>query len=226
MTNPKKDPRIRKRLRVALREGFGRGVAQVKTKGDQFIDPRRDVGLVQELLRREATHCTQSYFQNMCTTEEEYAPYEEVLDTIVEMGHVIFMESLNDNKAGISNFGALYEYLDKFGEAGWHVYSIFCMFFMQTFFCYMFATEDMANGLIADKGPDAPEYVAVLNLLAQVKDDVKRLDLFEALEKKMAWPTNINKRPFMRLTEDWVALIGEDQERRRKEHGEGSGESA
>jgi len=222
-----------KTLWEALQEGFGRGALQAKKKGDDyFVHQSRDIGLCQELFTRQAIVFSMEYYKGD-------AEALKALDTVGSVMHAIYAESLNDQMGGLGLFRTLYDELGRqsaakasrwqrlkwrlgFGRppaAPAEVYNVFCRFFVQIFFSYMFSLPELALGLLQSR-PEEVDLVTMKGTLAMVADKVGRDRLFKGFTALGKWPTNINQQAYYKLTEDWLALIKADQERREKESDE------
>jgi hypothetical protein len=154
--------------------------------------------------------------QALVNLQEQYkeSPEKlEALDTIGSMVTVLQVEALQEQMAAVSNFNKLYQYISGSPERR-EVYAAFCMMFVQTFFCYMFATPALALGLVAWDTKRAQEFLGVINMLAMMPEELKE-PTFRHLRQCYRWPTNVDVGPFLQENEDWLALIKADQEARK-----------
>jgi len=151
---------------------------------------------------------------NLQARYENSPEHLEALDTIAQMFVVLQVEALQEQAAAISNFNKLYEYLGQ-SQAGAEVYRDFCMMFVQTFWCYMFATPALAAGLVPWDTSRAQDYLGLINLLAGLPEKDKAR-MFEAFLKLHTWPSSVDVGLFLRENQDWLALIKADQEARKR----------
>lgn len=151
------------------------------------------------------------------------------------MMSAVFAEGIANRTAALEIFRRLYDYLETVDAPrpvsfwgrlrqylfprpmnvmglGWRVHATFCVFFLQAYHVYIFANNSTAMGLLDLE--EQPNLNTMLNLLALVKSEGHRRELFAAFNEN--WPTSIDQRPFFRKTEDWLALIREYQMQREK----------
>ena len=136
----------------------------------------------------------------------------EALDTITSMFTVLYAESLQEQKAAVSNFRKLYEYMRE-SPVRIAVYGDFCAMFVQVFFCYLFSLPEIALGLVPWDSRRMVDYVGMTALLASLPEEDKH-KMFCTFQQSHAWPTNVDIGPYLAENEDWLRLIEEDQQRR------------
>jgi hypothetical protein len=193
-------------LKEALARGFARGTELFGRKGqDQFQNPLRDVGKCAEMFVRQAVVNLQAQYR-------ESPERLEALDTIAQMFVVLQIEALQEQSAAVGNFNKLYGYI-KESPLRQEVYTAFCMLFVQTFFCYMFATPALALGLVPWDTSRAADYLGLVNLLAMMPEEDKAR-AFEGFQRAHQWPSNVDIGMFLKENQDWLALIRADQQAR------------
>ncbi len=149
---------------------------------------------------------------NLQAQYEQSPPRLEALDTIAQMFVVLQVEALQEQTAAVSNFGKLYGYI-RIDPLRQEVYTAFCMMFVQTFFCYMFATPALALGLVPWDTSRAADYLGLINLLAMMPE-ADKAKAFEGFQRAHQWPSNVDIGLFLKENQDWLALIKADQQAR------------
>jgi hypothetical protein len=154
---------------------------------------------------------------NAAVNAEHMLPDEsdiEILDTITKM-LIHIVEEACKRQEGVMHFRDLYKYLEEQGEHGIYVYSLYCCFFLQAFFCQIFATASNAQGMLPMFREDVDIYRQALQFMADVPDKLKA-ELFITLKQMGAFPPRLSSRLFERQLDDYLAVIKEDQRKRRE----------
>jgi hypothetical protein len=170
----------------------------------------RDIGNCWHLLLAEATECTAQ------AVGPEDAESMEILDTIVKTYICIYKDSTKDNLQGLAKFEPLYSYLQDKGKQGDYVYATFTSFFMQSFFCFMFTSREMAMGLPQEVDERILEHSCLLNILG-LMDDQTRVDTMNALVMKGLWTSKVDHSRLLRRLDDFMAIIKEQQAKQVEE---------
>ena len=103
----------------------------------------------------------------------------------------------------------LYDRLKELDD-GAEAYTHFCVFFVQTFFCYLFTVEKMANGLPNELEEDTRDYQAMMTVLSVLDEDLKRQVLDQFIDRGR-WPSNISYSKLRRRLDDFLSVCVEGQ---------------
>ena len=199
---------------------LGRGACVGRRQGanEPFSAWHRDIGQCWHLLATEAISATQAMLYSKYGDWEKDEEVEEklqwdleTLDTISKILIAIYTDSIQDNLAGIKKFEELYAYLYKRRD-GKEIYATFSGFFVQTLFCYMFTSMEMAIGLPQKIDQDLLDYSSMMNMFSLLEDDTRKQAMKEMMEKG-AMPTSVNYAQLLKRTDPFIDVIREDQQR-------------
>jgi hypothetical protein len=202
------------RMAEAMRKGLGKGMIQGRKKdsNEPFSTWHRDLAHCLILIFREAQSCTHAmYMTDHEGDEETLKEPMEALDTIVQMLMKIYSDSYENNLQGISHFAELYDYLDT--PVKKDVYATFCSSFVQSVWCYMFTSGEMAIGLPKRIDNDTLDFQSVLNVVSHLDDDLRTKVIAQMSERGMI-PTTVDFSKLKRRLDPFLDVIKEDQKMR------------
>lgn len=138
-----------------------------------------------------------------------------VLDTVGQMMAKIFNDSVEDNLQGLQQFRNLYEDVASIPR-GPEVYANWSAFFVQTFFCYLFTVNKVANGLPREICKDVAEYQAMITCVSALDEDLRK-QVLRQWQDRGVWPSNLASGKLIRRVDDYIEVIKTGQ-RLRLEH--------
>jgi hypothetical protein len=173
----------------------------------RVCDPTfRDIGQAFPFLMKESL---QAVTQLCDLTESEI----EDLDLIGQALAQVWNTSLRDNQGGLSIFKDLYDELQS--QETSRVWAMFSTFFVQTFFCYMFSVQKMANGLPENWSEDVSDYQAMLTCVTGLSDESRKTVVKEWLDNGL-WPSNISYGKLIQRLDSFIDVAREGQELQEK----------
>jgi len=137
----------------------------------------------------------------------------EDLDLIGQALAQVWNTSLRDNQGGLSIFKDLYDELQS--QETSRVWAMFSTFFVQTFFCYMFSVQKMANGLPENWSEDVSDYQAMLTCVTGLSDESRKTVVKEWLDNGL-WPSNISYGKLIQRLDSFIDVAREGQELQEK----------
>jgi len=178
-------------------------------KTGMVCDPTfRDIGQALAFLMKESLQaCSQT-----CYPEDVEANL--ALDTIGQFMAKIWNESLVDNLGGLGQFQVLYARMAEIPR-GTEVYNAWCHLFVQTYFCYLFTVQKMANGLREGWLEEAAEFNAMLTVVSSLPEDLRK-QVVQHMSSSGMWPSNLAYGKLIRRLEDFLSVCKEGQELRAK----------
>lgn len=185
----------------------------------KICDPTyRDIGQAFPFLMKESLSAAHELHAGGATE----GPLVADLDLIGQAMANIWNTSLHDNIAGLSTFHDLYHEL-KGTDHGQEAWVSFCTFFVQTYFCYMFTVNKMANGLPEGWESDTGEYNAMLTCLSGLDEATRKIVILQ-WQSNGIWPTHLSYSKLLRRQEDFIAVAREGQELRKQQERERTGD--
>jgi hypothetical protein len=193
------------KIRQNMKQG---GIGAIDRGAGKTLMWHRDMGNCWHLLMLEGLSMTNASYIDPETGRAPDHIYT-TLDICGRMIRQIYAASIQDNINGLQAFRQLYDYLDE-QEDGKEVYSRFCAFFFQAFFCYMFTSKKMALGLPQDCDDERViEHTAVLQVLSMLDDHTKR-DAIKQIVDRGGWPTNMDYSSLLKRLDNFLAVAEED----------------
>jgi len=191
---------------------YATSFAGVKSAVAEVItDPiHRDIGHCMPFLMKESL---QAASQLLYKEDEEAL---ELLDCVGQLIAKVWNDSVADNLQGIAYFNQMYEEIRSHAR-GEEIYSAFCSFFVQSYFCYLFTVPRMAIGIRPLEERDS-EFQGMATVLAGLSPELRR-EVIKEWTSEGFWPTTVNAAPLLRRLDDYIEVIKEGQAL-RKQHSE------
>lgn len=190
-------------LEKVIRDQLGRGmiVGRKKDTDEPFKAWHRDLGHCWGLILSEAVTCTEAVYKG----DKEKI---KQLDTLAKLLMLIYSRAVADNKEGLAIFPQLYDYIEK--DKAQEVYATLSAFVVQSIYCYLFTSVEMALGLEDLRA--SFNFNTALMILSCL-DDETRPGVIKQMSRAQLIPAGVNYLDLLNRLEDFVKVIEADRER-------------